>query len=154
MTAHYYCLLYDIVIYLSCKPIILLDGSYSLLLHIQPIFSRPSAPHKKLLYSEISSCSARSSPRFVGRWSLPPLRLKSSWPESVGAIWEAIPVPRRSRTAPKTEISSSELSPNFLFRSGALLRHGAEEVGYAEAGGTGGGEWLAGGETWEDETVQ
>ena len=52
MTAHYYCLLYDIVIYLSCKPIILLDGSYSLLLHIQPIFSRPSAPHKKLLYSE------------------------------------------------------------------------------------------------------
>ena len=67
MTAHYYCLLYDIVIYLSCKPIILLDGSYSLLLHMQPIFSRPSAPHKKLLYSEISSCSARSSPRFAGR---------------------------------------------------------------------------------------
>ena len=66
MTTHYYCLLYDIVIYLSCKPIILLDGSYSLLLHIQPIFSRPSAPHKKLLYSEISSCSARSSPHFVG----------------------------------------------------------------------------------------
>ena len=45
------------------------------------------------------------------------LRLKSSWPESAGAVWEAVPVPRRSRMAPETEISSSELSPNFFFPS-------------------------------------
>ena len=46
----------------------------------------------------------------------------------------------------------SELS--FPFRRTAEAWGAAEEVGYAEAGGTGGGEWLAGGETWEDETVQ
>jgi len=60
--------------------------------------------------------------------------------------------PEQLRKPKSLALTVSELS--FPFRRTAEAWGVAEEVGYAEAGGTGGGEWLAGGETWEDETVQ
>lgn len=124
------------------------------------------APHKKLSpfeIEEIYTGSARSSPRFAGQQRSPNLRLKSCSPESSVRFGRQFP-PQRSLLVwhiggfAQFQSDSGELQIRhvFVFHSSALLKHGWESDPGGRcnmAGGIGGGERLAGGETWGDETV-
>lgn len=85
-----------------------------------------------------------------GIYSACPLRRSSPSPRSFLALH--IGGSRADPAAQGTDSSSSQLSSNFLCRSGILLKHGGatEEDGCVDVAdeSAGGGEWLAGGKAW------